>query len=397
MINRPEYLNTLISWREKQLIKVITGVRRCGKSTLFALYINQLKNSGVLDNQIISINLEDIASEELLNYKVLYEHISKRLCKDRFTYIFIDEIQQCKGFEKAVDSLFIKQNCDVYITGSNANMLSGELATLLSGRYVEIKMLPLSFAEYLSAVNKDAKVAFADYMRFGSFPYIINLDNNEEQVRQYLDGIFNTILVKDIANRTDNSDISTIEHIVKFLCSNVGNPVSAKKITDTLNSMGRKISGNTVENYLRALCSSFIFYKVNRFDVKGKAYLKTLGKYYLVDSGIRNMLMAKHEPDIGHILENIVYFELLRRGNKVSIGKVGESEVDFVTQKGDDIVYYQVSASLIDEKTMMREITPLKAINDNYPKFILTLDDYLSGKNYDGIKILNVIDWMIGK
>lgn len=400
MIERKEYLDKLIDWREKQLIKVITGVRRCGKSSLFSLYIDYLKATGVLNEQIISINLEDVEYENLLNYKALYEYIKARLCKDKYTYVFIDEVQQCLDFEKAVDSLFIKERVDVYITGSNAYMLSGELATLLSGRYVEIEMLPLSFVEYLNFTGEDksdAKTSFNSYLKFGSFPYVATLKKEDTIIKTYIDGIYNTILIKDVAKREGINDISVLESIVKFLCSNLGSPVSTKKISDTINSSGRRISVNTVENYLRALTDSYIFYKVDRYDIKGKQFLKTLGKYYIVDTGLRNMLISGSASDLGHLLENVVYLELIRRGYKVNIGKLAEKEVDFVASGTDGVVYYQVSASVLDESTLNRELAPLQKIPDHYPKYLLTLDDIIPNTNYNGIKQANVLDWLQDK
>lgn len=398
MVQRKEYLNKLIEWREKHIIKVVTGARRCGKSTLFLLYIDYLKKSGVSDEQIISVNLEDIEYENLLDYKSLYNYIKARLIKGKFTYVFIDEVQQCKSFEKAVDSLFIKENVDVYITGSNATMLSGELATLLSGRYIEISMLPLSFSEYLEFTSgNNIKLNFNDYLKYGSFPYVASLKKDDSIIRMYIDGIYNTILIKDVATRDGITDISVLESIVKFLCSNIGSPVSTKRISDTINSSGRKISVNTVDNYLRALTQSYIFYKVDRYDIKGRQYLKTLGKYYLVDTGLRNLLVAGSASDLGHLLENIVFLELIRRGYRVNIGKLAEKEVDFVASGPDGIEYYQVSASVLDESTLLRELEPLQKIPDHYPKYLLTLDDIIANTNYGGIRQINLINWLLKK
>lgn len=400
LIQRKEYLQELISWREKHVIKVITGVRRCGKSTLFALYIEYLKQQGVADRQIVSINLEDIEHEDLLDYHTLYRYIENLLQINAYTYIFIDEIQQCKGFEKAVDSLFIKNNVDVYITGSNAHMLSGELATLLSGRYVEIQMLPLSFCEYLDFTDagKDKlTTSFTEYLNYGSFPYVPMLQQDDSVIRTYIDGIYNTILIKDVAQRKAITDIALLERIIRFLGSSIGSPISTKKICDTINSSGRKTSINTVDAYLQALVDSYIFYKVDRYDIKGRNFLKTLGKYYIVDMGLRNNLLSNSESDIGHQLENILYLELRRRGCKVSIGKLADKEVDFVatTQKG--VTYYQVSASVLDENTLKRELAPLQAIHDNYPKILLSLDEIGSGTNHEGILQKNLLEWLIAK
>lgn len=398
MIERKQYLDNLISLRDKQIIKVITGVRRCGKSTLFELYINYLKNIGISDNQIIFVNLEDIENSNLLDYMSLYNHIKSKIVPDKMNYIFIDEVQKCREFEKAVDSLFIKKNCDVYITGSNAYLLSGELATLLSGRYIQIDMLPFSFKEYYSAVKdsgKSKRIIFDEYLMYGSFPYIPYLDNNEKIIRQYIEGIYNTILIKDVATREKINDISVLESILKTIASSIGSPISTKKISDTLISAGRKISANTVDAYLRALTDSYILYNATRYDIKGRQYLKTLGKYYFVDTGIRNMILSQSARDLGHLLENIVYLELLRRKNKVNIGKLAEKEVDFVTTEFDTVEYYQVSASVLDENTLARELAPLREIRDNYPKILLTLDEIGANSNYDGIKHINVIEWLL--
>lgn len=400
MILRKEYLNRLITWREKQIIKVVTGVRRCGKSSLFKLYIDYLKSTGVVDEQIVSINLEDLDFEALLEYKSLYNYIKERLCAGKVTYVFIDEVQNCRNFEKVVDSLFVKANVDIYITGSNAYMLSGELATLLSGRYITVDMLPLSFREYKEAMtdnDKDEREHFNDYLRFGSFPYVTKLEQNDAVIKTYVDGIYNTILIKDVAQREGITDIPLLESITKMLASSIGSPVSAKKISDTIGAGGRKISVNTVYNYLRALTDSYIFYKVDRYDIKGRQHLKTLGKYYLVDTGIRNLLLTGYSADIGHQIENLVFLELLRRGGKVNIGKLAEKEVDFISTNHDGVTYYQVSASVLDENTLRRELEPLQRIPDHHPKILLTLDEIGKGANHDGIRQYNLIDWLLSK
>lgn len=398
LMPRKSYLQKLITWREKHLIKVITGVRRCGKSTLFSLYIKYLKERGVQPRQIISINLENIEYEHLLEYHALYRHIKELLQPDVYTYVFIDEIQQCKGFEKAVDSLFIKANVDLYITGSNAYMLSGELATLLSGRYVEIQMLPLSFHEYLDfthADKVDLTPSFNQYLKHGSFPYVPMLEQQDSVIRTYIEGIYTTILIKDVAQRKTITDVSLLERIIKFLGSSIGNPISAKKICDTIISSGRKISVNTVDAYLEALLDSYIFYKVDRYDIKGRNFLKTLGKYYIVDIGLRNHLLMNAESDIGHQIENIVYLELVRRGYQVSIGKLADTEVDFVAKMEDGLTYFQVSASVLDEVTLKRELAPLRAIQDNHPKVLLTLDEIGAGSNHEGILQKNLLQWLV--
>ena len=399
MIQRKVYLEKMKAFREKQLIKVVTGVRRCGKSTLFELYIDYLKSSGVTDDQIIYVNLEDIENEGLLDYIELYNFIKLRLVKEKYTYVFIDEAENCNGFEKTVDSLFIKKNIDVYITGSNAYMLSGELSTLLSGRYVTIDMLPLSFKEYYyasdAAKSESKAAAFQEYLKYGSFPYVATMEKKDEMARAYLEGIYNTILIKDVAKREEITDITLLENIIKTVASSIGSPVSMKKISDTINSSGRKISVNTVERYLRALTDSYIFYKVDRYDIKGRQYLKTLGKYYIVDTGIRNLLLAESSGEFGHLLENIVYLELLRRGYRVNIGKVAEKEVDFVAGTGDGLIYYQVSATVLDESTLKRELEPMQKIKDNHPKILLTMDEIGAGSNYQGIKQVNVLEWLL--
>ncbi len=398
MIPRKEYAKNLTALKDKQVIKVITGVRRCGKSTLFELFIEQLKNEGVSDKQIISINLEALENARLLDYRELYNHITSKISEDCNYYIFIDEVQKCKEFEKAIDSLFIRKNCDIYITGSNAYLLSGELATLLSGRYIQIDMLPFSFKEYYEAVKQNGKTRneiFARYLKYGSFPYVSYLGEDEKITNQYIEGIYNTILLKDVATREKINDISVLENVLKTIASSIGSPVSPKKISDTLISAGRKISPNTVEVYLRALTDSYIIYNASRYDIKGRQFLKTLGKYYFVDSGLRNLIINQSAEDLGHILENIIYLELLRRKNRVNIGKLAEKEVDFVASDINGLEYYQVCASVLDEKTLKRELAPLREINDHYPKILLTLDEIGNGTNYEGIKQINIIDWLL--
>ena len=400
LVKRPDYLEWLKGWREKQVIKVVTGVRRCGKSTLFKLYIDWLLETGVSPKQIIYINLEELEYENLLNYRDLYDYIKARLYKDGYTYVFIDEVQNCKNYEKVVDSLFVKDNVDVYITGSNAYMLSGELATLLSGRYVQTSMLPLSFAEYVDFIGveeKDLSSAFQTYLRFGAFPATAILNEQEALAHSYLDGIYNSILIKDVAVRLGIIDVSVLSSIIKVLFPNVGIPLSVKKIADKINSTGRSISVNTVDKYLQALCDSYLFYKVERYDIRSEQNLKTQGKYYAVDSGIREMLLSNSTHDLGHLLENTVYLELLRRGEKVNIGKMAEKEIDFVSKDTNGTTYYQVSASVLDKNTLRRELDPLEKIPDHHPKVLLTLDEIPRTANYDGIRQLHIVDWLLGK
>jgi hypothetical protein len=399
MIERKEYLNKLIDFKDKDVIKVVTGVRRCGKSTLFALFVEYLKENGVDEKQIISVNLESVEYDGLRDYKSLHEYISSKL-NSGMNYVFIDEVQNCSQFERVVDSLYIKNNVDLYVTGSNAYMLSGELATLLSGRYITVDMLPFSFSEYCDSLkdsNTSSDEKFNDYIRLGSFPYISSLQQNEQMTNPYLEGIYNTILIKDVASREGISDITLLENIIKTMASSIGSPISINKIANTLNSAGRKISVNTVERYVRALTDSYIFYKVNRYDIKGRQHLKTHGKYYIVDTGMRRMLLSNTSPDTGHVIENIVFLELLRRGYKVNIGKLAKMEVDFVAQRYEGTKYYQVAASVMDEKTLKRELAPLDGIPDHYPKILLTLDRIGQNSNHKGIRQLNIIDWLLNK
>ena len=405
MVERLEYLETLKMWREEKVIKVVTGIRRCGKSTLLTMYRDHLLKTGIQQEQIVFINFEDMDYEELQDYKKLYSYLKEKLQKDRYTYIFLDEVQKVEGFEKVVDSLYIKDNVDIYITGSNSNLLSGELATLLSGRYIEISMLPLSFAEYCQLNSgTDNDTLFAEYMQNGGMPYISVMDRNREKSDMYLEGIYNTIIINDIEERQKRresdptkrkvTDIALLKNIAKFLAGSVGSLISVKSISDYIVSTGRKVSANTVADYIEALTESFVFYPVERYDVLGKQLLKTNQKYYIVDMGIRRHLLPRKNYDLGFSLENIVYLELLRRGYKVNIGKVGLTEVDFVAEKNDRIWYYQVTASLTDENTFHREITPLRNISDNYAKTIITLDRFTLG-DYDGIEVVNAVDWLL--
>ena len=396
MIDRKEYLDELIRWKDLDLIKVVTGIRRCGKSTLFELFINYLKNNGVKSNQIIHINLED-ADYDFKNYKELYSFIIDKInAEDKF-YVFLDEVQNVPGFQKAVDSLYIKKNVDVYITGSNAFLLSGELATLLSGRYVEIKMLPLSFKEYVSAFNSNNYYQlFLEYMRNGGMPGNINIiKSNVNDLDKYLDGIFSTIVYKDIMARNNITDKLLLESIIKYIFDSIGSPISIKKISDTLTSKGLSTSNHTVENYITAFLEGYLIYKIERFDVKGKNLLARDYKFYAVDPGLRSYLLGKKaDSDMGHILENIVYLELLRKGYKVYIGKVDDLEIDFVAENRDGLKYYQVALTVRDENVLKRELRSLQKTGDHYPKVLLTLDMDLE-TDYDGITKINVVDWLL--
>lgn len=395
MINREEYLNKLINWKDKDLIKVTTGIRRCGKSSLYEIYIEYLKENGIDDNHIISINLES-PDYEFANYKELYNFIKEKMTDDKMYYIFLDEVQNLPEFQKAVDGLYIKKNTDVYITGSSAYLLSGELATLLSGRYIEIKMLPLSFKEYKEYLNEDDdEKLYLKYINNSSFPYALKL-HSESDIDTYLDSVYNTIIIKDIATRKKMTDTALLRSLTEFLFSSLGNIMSVKKIADTLVSNGRKISVHTVETYLESLTESYIFNKVSRYDIKGKQYLETGEKYYATDVTMRYALLGRKYMDLGHILENVVYLELLRRGYKVYVGKVGENEVDFVAENKEGRCYYQVAYTTREESTLARELDSLQKINDHYPKFILTMDlDPIV--DYDGIRKINVLDWLLDK
>lgn len=398
MIPRDDYLNFLIQSKDKQIIKVISGIRRCGKSTLFEIYKEYLLKNGIEQNQIISINFEDMDYEELQDYHKLYKYIKDKLLPDKMNYIFLDEIQHVPHFEKAVDSLFIKKNVDLYITGSNAYFMSGELATFLSGRYIELRMLPLSFSEYCIGNTDNIPVSekYKLYIENSSFPYVLNYNNNEKEIRDYLSGIYNTVLLKDIVARYSISDVMMLESVTRFVFDNIGSQLSTTKIANTMTSAGRKIDPKTVEKYLKALLDSMMIYQAKRYNIKGKQYLKTLEKYYVVDIGLRYMLLGKRSTDVGHILENVIYLELIRRGYDVYVGQSGDAEVDFVAMNSDGITYFQVSASVRDEKTLERELASLKKINDNYPKYILTLDDDPIA-DYDGIKRINALDWLLNK
>lgn len=396
LIERNQYLQTLIDFKDKDLIKVVTGIRRCGKSTLFDIFINYLKEQGIKEKQIIHINLEN-ADYDFNDYKELYNYVKSKIDEKENYYIFLDEVQNVPEFQKAVDSLYIKKNVDVYITGSNAYLLSGELATLLSGRYIEIKMLPLSFKEYVSAFDdKNYSKLFLDYMKNGGMPGNLSiLQDNPNEIDKYLDGIFSTVVYKDIMARNNINDKMLLESVVKFIFDSIGSPISTKKISDTLTSKGISTSNHTVENYITAFLESFLIYKAERFDIKGKNLLARDYKYYAVDTGLRSYLLGKKaDSDMGHILENIVYLELLRRGYKVYVGKVDDLEIDFVAENREGLSYYQVALTVRDEKILERELRSLQKTGDHYPKYLLTYDQDLES-DYDGIKKINVIDWLL--
>lgn len=404
MVERKEYLHALRQWKDEQVIKVVTGIRRCGKSTLLKQYQMWLSENGVQDAQIVSVNFEELEYEELLDYKKLYAYLKERLTEGEMTYIFLDEIQKVADFEKVVDSLYVKPDVDIYITGSNAYMLSGDLATLLTGRYVEIKMLPLSLREFLTVTELDADRGLAEYLQCGGLPYVARMERTAEKVETYLEGIYNTVIVKDIEDRQARkesepskrkvTDIALLKSIAKYLASVVGSPVSIRSITDYLTSSGRKVSPNTVDDYVDALTESFVFYPAERFDIVGKQLLKVNKKFYIVDLGLRNHILPRRNYDLGFSLENVVYFELLRRGYKVMIGKLGSTEVDFVAERQGEYIYYQVTADMSAQETFEREMRPLKLIRDNYEKIVLTADRLTVG-NYNGIRVKNLTDWLL--
>lgn len=397
MITRYEYLEDLISFKDKNLIKVITGIRRCGKSTMFQIYGDYLKESGISTAQIISINLEEGEYRGLRTAEQLYEYITQWLSGEGQYYVFLDEVQQVEQFEKAVDWLYVKKNVDLYITGSNAFLLSGELATLLSGRYVEIKMLPLSFKEYISVFPENANTGelFMKYMTDSSFPGTLELKRKQD-IRMYLEGIYHTILLKDVVTRKKIGDSMMLQSVVEYMFDNIGNLCSSTKIANTMTSAGRKISVPTVESYLDALVNSFILYKVGRYDIKGKQYLSTGAKYYVADVGMRYYLLGTKTGDMGRILENIVYLELRRRGYEIYVGKLGDAEVDFIAVGAEGEEYYQVSQSVLNEETLKRELASLESINDHNPKYLLTMD-YMPLTSHNGIKQINVIQWLMKK
>jgi len=409
MINRPEFLKKLLVFKDKHLIKIVTGVRRCGKSTLFELYQNELLRLGVKPEQIQSINLEEPDYREFLDWEKLYDAVNARLIKNKRNYIFLDEIQNVKDFQRAADGLFIKKNVDLYLTGSNSKMQSGEWATLLSGRYVEIHMFPLSFREYVSAENNSGlsrDQLFADYLEYGSFPFVFNFRNflqnglsadgwDRLSVRDYLAGIYNTIVLKDIVENKQIKEAGRLERVIKFMADSIGSETSIKRISDMLTSDGIKILPLTVESYLDAFRDSYILYKADRYDVKGRKLLKTLNKYYMVDMGLRRLLLGNRAADSGHILENIVYLELLRRGYKVYIGKVDNKEVDFAAEGQDGVEYYQVSETVRGSETLARELAPFEMIRDHNPKFLLTRD-YEPKTSHNGVKQINALDWLLG-
>lgn len=396
LVVRREYLERLNNLKHKKLIKIVTGIRRCGKSTVLEMFRAQLLNEGVEENQIIFLNLEEYENKDLRNPDALYSYIKERLTS-KMNYIILDEIQRVENFPDVVDSLYVKKNVDLYLAGSNSSLLSSEIATLISGRYVEIKMLPLSFKEFVVATRQEDNLskAYNQYVSTSSFPYVLELLQTPAEINPYLEGIYNTVLVKDIIDRKKISDTPVLKSVTRFLFDNIGLELSSKKIADTLTSSSRKSDPKTIEKYVGALEESFIVYRAGRYNIKGMEYLKSLEKYYVSDIGLRNFMLGKKAMDVGHILENIVYLELLRRRYDVYVGKIDDAEVDFVAQTQDGNTYIQVATSVRDEQTLQRELRPLKAVKDNYPKMILTLDDDPPG-DYNGIARMNALDWLMG-
>lgn len=397
LIQREKYLEFLRRHKDQDVIKVVSGVRRCGKSTLFELFKQELLTSGVKANQIISINFEDLEFEPLQEYHALHEYIVERLIPETPMYVFLDEVLHVPQFEKVVGSLFIKPNVDIYITGSNAYFMSSDIATLLTGRYVQVEMLPLSFKEFHSAYsqqNLSDMDIYNLYIEHSSFPRLVHVED-DESIDEYLESIFNTVVLKDIVTRLKITDVPLLLDIIKYLLVNIGSLINPTKIANTLTSYGRKTDNKTVEKYLQGLKDGLLIYEVDRFDVKGKALLQRNAKYYVVDSAFRKFLLSRTDSDRGHILENIVYLELIRRGYRVYVGHLQNGEIDFVAKMPHRLEYYQVSYSVMDDTTLRRELSPLEKLDDNYPKYLLTMDVLHKTDNHNGIEQKNVLDWLL--
>lgn len=405
MIPRPLYMNQLLRFKDKHVVKIITGIRRSGKSTLLKLFCDELITSGISSRQIIQINFESMRYHDIRNELALYRYIEERISNDGKTYIILDEIQLVSHWEETVNSLQVDFDVDIYITGSNAYLLSSELSTLISGRYVEIRVFPFSFKEYMSLPQYCAKSAydvFQDYVKFGGMPMLSEYDTKteEEEIYRTLEGIYATVILKDVIERNHIADAAMLRKLMLFLADNIGSIVSTASIAKGLvaSASGREKSAapasRTVDNYLDMLANSFIIYGIKRYDIKGKQFLKTLGKYYLVDLGFRSMLLGFRNIDRGHILENIVFLELLRRGFRVSIGKAGEKEIDFVAETPSDRYYIQVTETMLGKETRKRELAPLYAVNDFYHRLVLSMDREFV-ESYDGIKVMNIMDWLL--
>ena len=400
LIERKEYTDWLKRYRDKKIIKVITGLRRVGKSTIFDLYIAQLLKEGVAPEQIVKVNFEELENEPLLDRNALYRFLTDKLLPDRKLYIFLDEVQRVPEFEKVVDSLFVKDNVDLYITGSNAKFLSSEIATLLTGRYVEINVLPLSFREYsdhFAASGKDRRALFMDYVTYGALPGMFMFDTGSAEQREYVESVYKTILEKDVLKRNSAASRQLVESLLSYLVYNIGCLTSAKRITDTLNSNGIKVSYNTVNSYIETLQDCFFIYKADRYDIVGKEYLKLINKYYVTDFGFKYYILNNRTVELSQILENLVFLELKRRRFKIATGKIAEKEVDFIVKDANDgLVYVQVAVTVMDEAKLEQELRPFREIGDNYPKYIITLDDMFV-KDHDGIKTVNALDFLSGQ
>ena len=400
LIERKEYTDWLKRYRDKKIIKVITGLRRVGKSTIFDLYIAQLLKEGVAPEQIVKVNFEELENEPLLDRNALYRFLTDKFLPDRKLYIFLDEVQRVPEFEKVVDSLFVKDNVDLYITGSNAKFLSSEIATLLTGRYVEINVLPLSFREYsdhFAASGKDRRALFMDYVTYGALPGMFMFDTGSAEQREYVESVYKTILEKDVLRRNSAASRQLVESLLSYLVYNIGCLTSAKRISDTLNSNGTKVSYNTVNSYIETLQDCFFIYKADRYDIVGKEYLKLINKYYVTDFGFKYYILNNRTVELSQILENLVFLELKRRRFKIATGKIAEKEVDFIVKDANDgLIYIQVAVTVMDETKLEQELRPFREIEDNYPKYIITLDD-LFVKDHDGIKTVNALDFLLGQ
>jgi predicted AAA+ superfamily ATPase len=396
MLERKTYLNKLIRLKDKDFIKVVTGIRGCGKTTLLTQYKHYLIDQGIKVERIISINFDDFINRELKDIDALYNYITPLLSDADMDYIFLDRVQEVPNFEEVVNSLYRKNNTDIYITGSNSHLLSGELSTYLTGRYVKIEMMTLSFSEYtnLDAKNINLEREYQEYITKGGFPAVKTLSLKDNQVTEALSSILETIISRDIMQRNKFRDKRKLEDVLSFIMNNIGNELSISKIANTMTSDGRKISNATVESYISEFLNSYLLYRVQRYDIKGKQYLKSLEKYYVADIGLRNTLVGNKNTDIGHILEKIIYLELKKRYQSVYVGKEGIVEIDFVVSNPQSVLYFQVAATLRDKKTRERELRSLNQIKDHNRKYILTLDnDPIT--TVDGIIIMNALDWLI--
>ncbi|GHV71357.1 ATPase [Spirochaetia bacterium] len=398
MLKRSAYITELLGYREKHIIKVVTGVRRCGKSTLLELYRKKLRSLGVEDTRIISLNFENMELKDLTDAENLHRYVTKKMVKGKMNYIFFDEVQMVSDFPRVVDSLFIKKNTDIYITGSNQFLLSGELATLLTGRYITINMMPLSFREFADQYKKSPgpERIYEDYLRYSSFPFALEFGRDLRQVKAYLEGIYNTIVMRDVAARRNIVDLSALDSVSRFIFDNIGNLTSIKKIADTMQSSGRKISVPSVESYIASLAESFMVYRAKRYDVKGKRQLLINDKYYVIDLALRSTLLGEKSLEVSHALENVIFLELVRRHSEVYVGKIGDLEVDFIAMRHGSPLYYQVAATVRDSAVLKRELAPLLHIHDSYPKYLLTLDRDPPAW-HEGIRSMNALDFLLGK